>query len=279
MPKARINDLDLYYEVDGEGDTAIIFAHGGGATHVEWWRQVYALRDRYRCVTFDARGCGQTTLAAGAPADALVPTRINAMAGRDLLGLMDHLGIAKAFLNGHSAGGHAVSSAAQSAPDRVLGLVMTNTAFGFQTATLSKWAGEMMEKFPRGFAVYDHIFAPTFAARDPETAYFHRELLRLNETRRPKDTWDYAKHYEAAYRQMRDSRPVDYSRFPVPTLFVAGEQDELTVPWLIHGTAAAVGGARLVQIPGVGHCPYCESPGLYNAVLMSFLDHLAPARR
>src|SRR5437868_308033 len=139
MPVAKIKDTSLYYEVEGEGDW-VIFVHGGGSTHLAWWRQVYFLRDKYKCLTYDARGLGQSEGVEDAPAG---PT--------DLLALMDHLKIEKAHLNGWSAGGWAVSGVAQQYPERVLSLTMTDTPFGFYTPVLSKWSGEMLEKFNKGF--------------------------------------------------------------------------------------------------------------------------------
>jgi 3-oxoadipate enol-lactonase len=263
MPKVKINDIDLYYEIDGEGDW-LIFVHGGGCTHLDWARQVYAMRDRYKCLTYDSRGCGQS----GGMEDA--PT-----GDRDLLALMDTLGIQKAYLNGWSAGGYAVSTIAQQHPERVLGLIMTDTPFGFYTAALNKWAGLMLDKFDKGFAVLPHSFSPTLAARDPQTHFLLSATLRLNETRRPPSVEDYKKRYGDAYRKMRDTKPVDYSKFPVPTLFIIGSEDELTLPSLVHDTAAAVGGSRLVQIPGSGHSVQWEKTGVYNAIVMAFVDKIS----
>lgn len=263
MPKVKINDIDLYYEIDGEGDW-LIFVHGGGCTHLDWARQVYAMRDRYKCLTYDSRGCGQTSGTEDAP-----------NGHQDLLALMDNLGIQKAYLNGWSAGGNAVSVLAQQHPERVLGLVMTGTTFGFQTAALSKWAAGMLDKFDKGFEVLGHSYAPTLAARDPETYFLLTSSLRLNETRRPVDAGKYKERFGDAYRKMRDAKPVDYSKFPVPTLFIVGSEDELTVPSLVHAAAAEVGGAKLVQIPGAGHSVQWEKTGVYNAVVMAFLDNLS----
>ena len=39
---------------------------------------------------------------------------------------------------------------------------------------------------------------------------------------------------------MMTSAPIDYADFAVPTLFIVGDQDALTVPWLMEATAAAV---------------------------------------
>ena len=75
---------NLYYEVTGSGP-ALLFAHGLGGNHLSWWQQVPVFAERYRCITADQRGFGQSPDVAGGPGpDALAP---------DALALLDHLGI------------------------------------------------------------------------------------------------------------------------------------------------------------------------------------------
>src|ERR1019366_2090165 len=96
-----------------------------------------------------------------------------------LLGLMDHIGIDRAVLIGHSMGGMAVSGMAQMHPERVRALVMSDTPFGFQTAALTRWAALMIEKISGGFEVLDHLFAPGFAEAEPELHYLYRGICRM----------------------------------------------------------------------------------------------------
>jgi pimeloyl-ACP methyl ester carboxylesterase len=263
VPRAEIDGLSLYYEEEGQG-TPLIFAHGGDGNHLCWWRQVSAFRDRFRCIAYDAEGFGlseRKSPPAGMP-----------MPSAHLLGLMDHLGIDRAVLIGHSMGGMAVSGVAQTHPDRVRALVMSDTPFGFQTASLSRWAELMIEKISSGFDVLEHLFAPGFAEREPELHYLYRGICRMKPgTAAPRATGDAALE---PYRRWRDAAPVDYSQFPVPSLFIVGDQDELTLPWLMEGTAGAVGGSKSVVIAGAGHSPFVEQTEVYNRALLGFLDSL-----
>lgn len=262
MPIARLNGIDLHYEVDGEGDW-IVFAHGGDGNHLCWWRQVAAFAPRYRCLTYDARGFGASGGVMGDPA---------ASGADDLLAVMDHAGVERAVLVGHSMGGLAVSGVAQSNPERVRGLVMGDTPFGFQTEALSRWAAQMIEKIPAGFDVFAHLFAPGFAAAEPALHHLYWALCRLNTLRpqQPRSGDDYL----AAYVRMRDLPPGDYLKFPVPSLFLVGDQDALTLPWLIEETARAVGGATFVTISGAGHSAFYEQADAYNAAVEGFLQRL-----
>ena len=261
MPIAAINGIDLYYEVDGEGDW-VVFAHGGEGLHLCWWKQVTAFRRRFRCLTYDAQGFGLSGGGGNLPADA---------AASDLLALLDHLQIERAFLVGHSMGGMAVSGVAQRAPQRVRGLVMGDTPFGFQTEALSRWAAEMIAKIPAGFNVMEHLFAPGFAEAEPELHCLYAGLCRLNSLReRPRNTSGYLE----AYIRMRDAPAVDYSAFAVPSLFLVGDRDELTLPWLMEATAKAVGGSRFLVIPGAGHSAFLERSALYNKAVLGFFDEI-----
>lgn len=252
-----VSKSGLFYEIEGDGPW-VIFAHGGDGNHLCWHRQVAALKHLYRCLSYDAPGFGLT------PADAT----------GDLLSLMDELAIDRAVLVGHSMGGLAVSGVAQNHPDRARALVMSDTPFGFFTPALNRWAGEMLEKIPKGFAVLDHLFAPDFAVREPETYHLYQAICRM---RLPAPAPEKPTDFAAAYIAMRDAPPVDYSGFRVPTLFIVGDRDELTLPWLIEETAQAVGGAKFQVIHGAGHSPFYERTEDYNRVLTGFLAMLPSA--
>lgn len=125
MPIAQINNQGLYYEDSGGEGPAIVFMHGFMFDQAMFDPQVEALSSEYRCVRFDARGFGQTQW------DGEAFTLHDTAA--DCIGLMDHLGIDKAFLVGHSQGGYATIRVAISYPDRVKGMVFISTYNGVDT--------------------------------------------------------------------------------------------------------------------------------------------------
>ena len=59
MPTASINDIELYYEVSGQGPPMVL-AHGVGGNHASWWQQVSYFTRWYQVVTFDHRGFGNS---------------------------------------------------------------------------------------------------------------------------------------------------------------------------------------------------------------------------
>ena len=120
MPSLEANGVRLYYESSGHGP-AIMFTHGASWDHCQWAPQVAAFHHRYHVIVWDVRGHGQSTLPDG-PVDA---DDFN----RDLIAVLDHLGISQAALCGLSMGGHISLQTAARYPDRVKALILIGTPF------------------------------------------------------------------------------------------------------------------------------------------------------
>ena len=109
MPKVRVNGIDLNY-TDAASGGAVAVDHGVGGDHLAWAFQVPAFSAKYRVITFDNRGAGQSSVPD-------VPYSTQMMAD-DAVGLLDTLGIERAHVPGgvdgrdDRAGGGAESSAA-----------------------------------------------------------------------------------------------------------------------------------------------------------------------
>src|SRR5689334_24039543 len=109
---------------DSGGDGAVVvFSHGLLMNHTMFAPQVEALRDGYRCITWDERGHGD--------AEHDEPWSYWDSAD-DVLALLDHLGIEQAVLAGMSQGGFLSMRAALRAPERVRALVLIDTQAGVE---------------------------------------------------------------------------------------------------------------------------------------------------
>ncbi len=175
MSSAKINGIDLHYQVHGEGDP-ILFAHGAGGNLLSWWQQVAFFSRYYTCVTFDHRGFGRSIDVADGP--------LYAAFVDDLVGLMDHLDIDSAHLVAQSMGGRSALGVAAADPRRVKSLVMADTHGWPQDAELQGMTTRCREgRPPRDLAV--RALAGRFQARGPDLgknstsrsrARTHREL-------------------------------------------------------------------------------------------------------
>ncbi len=115
MSFAEVNGQRLCYEDTGGDGPVLVFSHGLLMDGSMWDPQVAALRDRYRCISWDERGHGQTE------SDGRSFTYWDS-AG-DLLALLEHLGVRRATLIGMSQGGYLTQRVAVQAPELVEALV------------------------------------------------------------------------------------------------------------------------------------------------------------
>src|SRR4030042_4307434 len=106
----RVMGAAITYEVEGGGVPLLLIA-GLGAGRWIWAPQVEALAARFRVVTFDNRGIGDSRRDSG-------PLSIGAMAS-DAVAVLDALGMARAHVAGMSMGGFVAQTVASQWPDRV----------------------------------------------------------------------------------------------------------------------------------------------------------------
>ncbi|GIO33618.1 MULTISPECIES: alpha/beta fold hydrolase [Paenibacillus] len=145
--------MDLYYEVSGTGKPVVLL-HSGGADLRDWTYVAPLLAQHYKVVAFDGRGAGKSP-------SPLEPANYVA----DLLALLDHLGLEKAALVGHSMGGRIAADFALEYPDRVSELVLVGPSLsGFNPSQeFQDWMQWIHEAFPDIDKVTERSFdAPSY---------------------------------------------------------------------------------------------------------------------
>ena len=117
MPVAEVPGGSIAYHVAGNGDS-VLFISGLGGMAGFWSAQVVALSPSFRVLTFDHRGVGRS---AGTP-----PYSVGQWSA-DVLALLDHAGVERAHVVGHSTGGIIAQMFAVEHPARVRTLVLGGT--------------------------------------------------------------------------------------------------------------------------------------------------------
>lgn len=113
------------------------------------------------------------------------------------------------------------------------------------------------------------LFPEPFIAANPEVMAERRRALART------DPAMFAQACEAlAALDLSGEAP----RIANPTLVVVGELDAATPPILARGLAAAIPGAKLVELPGLGHAPMAQDPGAFLAAIGGFLGFDQPER-
>ena len=123
MPTQRLpTGIDLYFETHGQGEPLVLIPATGFAADVWLPEQVPGLAESLQVIIFDPRGCGRSTAPTGS-------YTIGQMAC-DVVALLDHLGLAKTHLLGHSMGGRIALAMALDFPGRVQSLVLAASGSG-----------------------------------------------------------------------------------------------------------------------------------------------------
>ncbi len=261
MPHAEANGQRLFYEDTGGDASAIAFSHGLFMDHSMFDPQTEVLRGRYRCITWDERGHGQT-------GDATEPFTYWDSA-EDLGALLSSLGAEHAVLAGMSQGGFLSLRAALANPDRVRGLILIDTQAGTENPDLLPYYRQLLERWLADGM--DDELAATVEAIIIGPGY--------DDIERWKSSW---KQLHAANLQQlfttlteRDDISERLAEIRVPALVIHGEQDVAIGLDRAEALAAGIPDAELVVIEGAGHASNLTHPELVNPHIERFLERLS----
>lgn len=263
MPTIRIGDIDIAYEVTGEGPPLLaIMGLTGSMGH--WWGFPERFADRFRVITFDNRGAGKTT----APVGAYSTKQL----ARDALGLLEHLGIEKASVYGVSMGGMIAQELALLAPERVTKLVLGCTSFGGGTSVMP--GPDVLAAFAAGGqggaeATVRRLLGLNFGPRfmEERTSVFD-ELVTYGLANRMTPAGFQGQlaavgTHDAAAR-VKDIR--------IPTLIITGTLDRLIPAGNAALLESAIPGSRVVTLQGIGHMYWIEAAEEAEKTIREFLE-------
>jgi 3-oxoadipate enol-lactonase len=249
-----IDGDDVYFETHGPDDApVVVLGHGAGGNHGIWFQQVVAFANDYRVVTWDQRGFGNSTnrheLASPATAT------------RDLVAILDHLGVERAHVVGQSMGGWAAMGLAVAHADRVRSLVLADTLAGI---AIDGWWSAAAAVAPRVGAFNHPALANDFCFEHPDRAHLY---LQIGGLRRDPFAYQTPLMLQLAKTTYTAEQ---VGAIAVPTLFIVGTEDEIFPPASVTTAAARVPGSRVETIDGAGHSPYFEQPDAWNALVTGF---------
>lgn len=268
MPTVRSNGIEIEYEILGDsGDPAVLLIMGLGAQLIDWPDEFCAdlVAHQLRVIRFDNRDIG---LSGGF--DALgVPDVAAILAGHpdkapylladlaaDTAGLLSALDVDRAHVVGVSMGGMVAQQLAIDHPEKVLSLCSIMSTTGDRAVGRpSPEAGAAMSRPPaadrdeavaNALAAYRVLGSPGFPV--PEEDVVRRATAKFDRAYRPLGMM---RQYAAILAS--PDRTAALGAVTVPTVVIHGEADPLVNVSGGRATAAAISGARLVTIPGMGH--------------------------
>ncbi len=265
MPKMKIKDISLYYEVHGSG-YPLILIRGLASNADHWYCQVPAFSSHYSVVVFDNRGIGRSDIPDS-------PFTISTMA-EDTVDLMDFLGFRMAHILGISMGGMIAQEIALKHGQRVNGLILSCTHCGGKhavqpdPAVIRNLSGSLFggteEAVQKGLRC---LFSESSIQQKPSVIQRYGEvskrfppagqvLIHQLQAIQGHDTW------------------ADLANIQNPTLVLAGKEDVLVPPENSKILAERIPEARLHLIEGGGHQFLIEQPDAFNSAVLEFLQAL-----
>lgn len=263
MTSIKVNGITLAYNNCGQGEP-ILFLHGIYCSRRQWQMQSEAFSEKYRVITVDLRGHGQSSSAAA-------PYSINQFAA-DLVGLLDHLELPQAVVCGHSFGGLVAQELALSYPERVKGLVLAETMYGLSsTPWEAAWAAAMNMWLPQVWGTRQHtqVLANFFGMYTPgSAAYILDEAQRhLADEPNQQNIMRASLKFDSRWR---------LHRLNCPTLLLVGSYPHLPlIHWQNWEMYWRIRGAKLKFVPKAGHLLFWDNPNAFNHAIEEFVAGLS----
>jgi 3-oxoadipate enol-lactonase / 4-carboxymuconolactone decarboxylase len=257
VPFVNVDNVRMFYRLEGNDDRPVlVFSHSLGCDHGMWDVQTRDLLPYFRILRYDTRGHGGSDV----PSGDYTIERL----GRDLLAIVDALGIEKFAFCGLSMGGMIGQWLAASAPDRITHLVLANTSPRMDSSAMETRRRTVLDSGMASIAdaVMGRFFSPeTLARHDVDAASVRRTLLNTD-----------PRGYSGCCAAIRDMDQTGLlPEIRVPTLIVVGDRD-VSTPWTGHGEVLARGipHARVVHLP-TAHLSNLERPRSFSGALFDSL--------
>jgi len=258
------NGTQIAYTDQGtEHANTIVMIHAGICDQRMWQPQVTHFVNNYRVITLDLRGFGQTKMGS-----------TSFTFHDDVLAVMDHLGITKAWLLACSMGGAVALDLALTKPDRVLGLLLSGPALGGYRYTgtphLLREAIHKAEEDGNLEQVSElevQMWVDGIGRIPQEVSAEVRKLvweMNLIPLRVDEAAWE--------LEQEIDPPAIErLSEITVPTLILIGGLDPAPSQERANLLLAGIADSEKITINGTAHLPNMEKPAEFNAYIDEFL--------
>jgi pimeloyl-ACP methyl ester carboxylesterase len=246
LPKVRVNDIQMNYEVNGEG-FPLVMIMGLGA-NLDWWdpRMIQDLSKNFKTIMFDNRGAGRT--------EASDKKYTSKLFADDTAGLMDALRISRAHVLGISMGGMIAQELAINYPEKVEKLVLCSTACGGKETVMPSQevlvsnvrAGSASSPEESARMFVPIILTKEFMDKNPDFVESMTERI----LKAPISPEAFQRQTDAVMAFSSFDR---LSAIKSPTLVLAGKRDILIPPENGSILAKAIPNARLVLLERSAH--------------------------
>src|SRR5271169_4690077 len=260
MPDIKTDDGCLIHtELEGPESAPVLMLSNSLGTNLHMWdEQVAPWTRNFPLLRYDRRGHGKSSVPKG-------PYTMERL-GRDVLAVLDGLGIQKINWCGLSMGGMVGMWLGANAPNRIDKLILSNTSSYFPDKTA--WEGRIKMAREKGLAGIvdanmERWFTKDFRERSPQTMARMRDMFVATNVE------GYIGCGEAI-RDM-DHRPL-LPNITVPTLVIAGKHDPATTLEANEFICAHIPGAKIAVLEAA-HIANMEQPKVYADTVLGFLQN------
>lgn len=262
MPKVKIKDKNIYYEVYGEGEPLVIL-NGIMMSTGSWSAFVDILSANNKLVLVDFIDQGQSD-------------RADEQYSQDfhvecLIELFDKLNLGQVHLLGISYGGEVAQRFALKHQDRLLSLILSNT-----TSHTNKLLKDIGESWIYAAKTYDgrvffkstmpFIYSAEFYEKNIDWLMAREEAFSLS----LKPDW-----YEGFIRLVRSAEDLNITdqihKIKVPTLIIGSEFDATTPLKYQEEMQKRIPNSKLVVVKGSGHALMYEKPQEFITLVLGFV--------
>ena len=261
MPVARVNDIELNYKLEGDGEETIVLINGLADDHQTWVLQMDDfLAEGYRVLRFDNRGIGASSKPAGPYS--------SRMLADDAKALADSLGLTGFHLMGVSMGGMIAQEYALAYPGD-----LHSVAFACTYAAPGPFCSRMFAMW----ADLAPVLGVPFVMRDVTlwaftVPFFEQRTAELEEFETAMRYMDQPVHaYLAQLAVIQEHDTVSrLGEITTPALVMAGEQDILIPVSLSRRIHEGIPGSEWATTKG-GHGCVWEHPAEFNRTYLDFV--------
>ena len=254
--------------VRGDDREWVVLVHGAGGSSSVWFRQLRAYREEFNLLLVDLRGHGGSArLRDGREHKPYTFESVS----REVVEVLDHLGIEQAHFVGISLGSLIARTIADIAPDRVASLVLGGAVvrLNIRSRILVALGNALKRVVP--FMWLYRLFAWIIMPRER-----HREsrLLFVREAQKLA-----RKEFLRWFRMTMELKPIlrlfEERETDIPTLYLMGEEDHMFLPAALR-LAGAHRRSVLAVVEKAGHVCNVDRPEVFNRVSIDFIrDPLA----
>jgi len=254
-----VNGARIFYQVAGQG-TPLLLIHGFPLSGQLYQSQLAGLSNRFQVITPDLRGFGKSQ----AP-DANASIEIYA---KDMLALLDRLGIQTAIIGGHSMGGQITLEMYRERPDRFAGMLLIDTnPMAASFVEKGEWQGYRQQGVNAGVSSIVPIIEPQLLTGVTRALEITKSTTMMNILAEASVNGVLGGGQALATR-------ADYTSLlgsiNVPTLVLVGLEDPVYAFPVSQMTKAAIPNAQLAVILGASHASIFERPTLANDAILNW---------